>query len=77
MSDFFQPGVVTTLHRLKKDSLERKERELEFYARYNPVALVLPSLYSELKEKALKGILSEIKRVKYINQVIVLSLIHI
>lgn len=71
MADFFQPGVITTLHRLKKDNLERKEMELEFYSRYNPVALVLPSLYSELKEKALKAIISEIKRVKYINQVIV------
>jgi len=71
MSDFFQPGVITTLHRLKKDSLERKETELEFYSRYNPIALVLPSLYSELKEKALKTIVSEIQKVKYINQVIV------
>jgi glucosyl-3-phosphoglycerate synthase len=71
MSDFFQPGVITTLHRLKKVNLERMEVELEFYSRYNPIALVLPSLYSELKEKALKNIISEIKRVKYINQVIV------
>ena len=70
MSDFFQPGVVTTLHRLKKGNLERMEMELEFYSRYNPIALVLPSLYSELKEKALKTIVSEIKRVKYINQII-------
>ncbi len=71
MSDFFQPGVITTLHRLKKDNLERKETELEFYSRYNPIALVLPSLYSELEEKALKTIVSEIQKVKYINQVIV------
>src|SRR4030067_763539 len=71
MSDFFQPGVITTLHRLQKLNLERMEMELEFYSRYNPIALVLPSLYSELKEKALKAIISEIKRVKYINQVIV------
>jgi glucosyl-3-phosphoglycerate synthase len=71
MSDFFQPGVITTLHRLKKNNLERKETELEFYSRYNPIALVLPSLYSELEEKALKTIVSEIQKVKYINQVIV------
>src|SRR4030042_1906266 len=71
MSDFFQTGVITNLHRLKKDNLERKETELEFYSRYNPIALVLPSLYSELKEKALKTITSEIQKVKYINQVIV------
>jgi len=71
MSDFFQPGVITTLHRLKKGNLERMEMELEFYSRHHPTALVLPSLYSELKEKALKTIVSEIQKVKYINQVIV------
>ena len=71
MSDFFQPGVVTTLHRLRKGNLERVEMELEFYSRHHPTALVLPSLYSELKEKALKTIVSELQKVKYINQVIV------
>ncbi len=71
MSDFFQPGAITTLHRLKKGNLERMEMELEFYSRHNPIALVLPSLYSELKEKALKTIVSEIQKVKFINQVIV------
>jgi len=67
MSDFFQPGVITTLHRLKKGNLERMEMELDFYSRYNPIALVLPSLYSELKEKAFQIIVSEIQKVKYIN----------
>jgi len=71
MSDFYQSGVITTLHRLKKIRLERMETELEFYSRHNPIALVLPSLYSELKEKALKTIVSEIQKVKYINQIIV------
>jgi glucosyl-3-phosphoglycerate synthase len=71
MSDFFQPGVVATLHRLKKGNLERMEMELEFYSKHHPTALVLPSLYSELKEKALKTIVSEIQKVKYINQVVV------
>jgi glucosyl-3-phosphoglycerate synthase len=71
MSDFFQPGVISTLHRLKKGNLERMEMELEFYSRHHPTALVLPSLYSELKEKALKAIVSELQKVQYINQVIV------
>ena len=71
MSDFFQPGLITTLHRLRRANLERMEMELEFYCKHHPVALVLPSLYSELKEKALKKIVSEIQKVKYINQVIV------
>ena len=71
MSDFYQAGVITTLHRLKKVNLERMETELELYSKHNPIALVLPSLYSELKEKALKTIVSEIQKVKYINQIIV------
>ena len=71
MTDFFQAGVISTLHRLKKIALERMEMELEFYSRYNPIALILPSLYSELKENALKTIVSEIQKVKYINEVIV------
>jgi glucosyl-3-phosphoglycerate synthase len=71
MGDFFQPGVITTLHRMKKVNLEQMGTELEFFSRYNPIALVLPSLYSELKEKALRTIVSEIEKVKYIRQVIV------
>jgi glucosyl-3-phosphoglycerate synthase len=71
MGDFFQPGLITTLHRLKRGNLERMEMELEFYSRHSPVALVLPSLYSELKEKALKTIVSEIAKIKYINQVVI------
>ena len=68
MTDFFQAGVITTLHRLKKVNLERMEMELEFYSRSNPIALILPSLYSELKEQALKTIISEIQKVKYLNE---------
>ena len=62
MTDFFQPGVITTLHPFKKANLERMETELEFHAKHNPIALVLPSLYSELKEKALQTIVSEIRK---------------
>ena len=71
MGDFFQPGIITTFHRLKKGNLDRMEMELEFYSRHRPISLVLPSLYSELKEKALKTIISELKNVKYIHQVVV------
>ncbi len=71
MTDFFQAGVISTLHRLKKVNLDRMEMELEFYSRYNPIALILPSLYSELNGQALKTIVSEIQKVKYINEVII------
>jgi len=71
MSDFHQTGVVATFHRLGKVDLERIEAELTWYSAERPIALVLPSLYSELKGEALKGIIEELKKVKYVKEVVV------
>ena len=71
MGDFHQTGVITTLHRLGELDIEKLERKLEKYSRERPIALVLPSLYSELEGDALPEIVQEIKKVKYIKQVIV------
>lgn len=71
MSDFYQTGVVATFHRLGRINLEKIEAELSWYANERPIALVLPSLYSELEGDALKGIVRELKDVKYIKEVIV------
>ncbi|MFN3479445.1 MAG: glycosyl transferase [Thermodesulfovibrionales bacterium] len=71
MSDFYQTGVVATFHRLGKVSLEKIEAELSWYANERPIALVLPSLYSELEGEALKGIVRELKEVKYISEIVV------
>ena len=54
MSDFYQNGVVTVLHRLGNPNVERLELELLRYGRTHPIALVLPSLYAELSRPALK-----------------------
>ena len=53
MSDFFQTGVVATLHRLKETGHERLERELMEFSEQRPVGLVLPALYSEFEGDAL------------------------
>ncbi len=71
MADFYQTGVVATLHKLGKVNLEKIEAELTWYTQERPVALVLPSLFSELKGDALKGIVSELKEVKYIKEIVV------
>ena len=55
MSDFHQTGVISTLHRLKKDNLDKLEEELLEFSKDRPIALVLPSLYSELKEEAISS----------------------
>jgi glucosyl-3-phosphoglycerate synthase len=71
MGDFHQSGIITTLHRLGEVNVERLETELEYYSRQNPIALVLPSLFSELKEEAFKSIIDKLKEVRYIREVII------
>ncbi len=73
MADFYQSRLITTLHRLGQPSLERLEAELELYSMVTPIALVLPALYSDVQSKAMKGIVEELKKAKFIKE-IVLSL---
>lgn len=71
MSDFYQTGVVATFHTLGRQNLEKIEAELSWYASARPLALVLPSLYSELQGEALKGIVRELQEVKYVKEIVV------
>lgn len=71
MADFHQGGAISTLHRLGRGDLGRLERELEQHARARPIALVLPCLYSELRDAGLKGIIEQLQGVRYLAQVIV------
>jgi glucosyl-3-phosphoglycerate synthase len=71
MADFYQTGAVATLHRLGKLNLEKIESELTWYSQERPIALVLPSLYSELEGNALKGIIRELSKVTYIKEIVV------
>ena len=71
MADFYQTGVVATFHRLGKVNLEKTEAELTWYTQGRPIALVLPSLYTELEGDALGGIVRELKEVKYIEEIVI------
>jgi len=71
MADFYQTGVVATLHRLNPDGLERLESELEKFAAETPVALVLPALYSEFETPAMRKIADELMRVRYLRRIVV------
>jgi glucosyl-3-phosphoglycerate synthase len=71
VSDFYQTGVVATFHRLGRGDIEKIEAELSWYANERPIALVLPSLYSELDGDALKGIVRELKGVQYVREIVV------
>jgi glucosyl-3-phosphoglycerate synthase len=71
MADFYQTGVVTTLHRLKPNRVERLEQDLERFSRDRPIGLVLPALYSEFETPAMQHIVSELKQVRYLQRIVV------
>ena len=71
MADFHQNGIITTLHKLSHRSLEEMEAELVHFSTSRPMALILPSLFSELEGEALPRIISELQHVPYLSQIII------
>jgi len=77
MADFHQEGVITTLHSLyeafDRDAyIEELENKLVDYAKHQNITLLLPCLYSELKNPdVLDPIVNDISKVKYIHSVVV------
>ncbi len=69
MADFHQNGIITTLHNLSNRSLEELEAELTQFAKQRPMALILPSLFSELETEALPNIVKELQHVPYLSQI--------
>ena len=71
MGDFYQNGIITTLHNLSHRSLDDLEEELHRFAKKRPMSLVLPSLYSELEGEALPHIVQQLKGATYLDEVII------
>ncbi len=71
MADFHQNGVITTLHNLSPRPLDELEGELVKFSKQRPMALILPSLYSELEGPAMPNILSELSQVPYLNHIVI------
>jgi len=71
MGDFYQNGIITTLHNLSQRSLEDMEGELRKFAKTRPMSLILPSLFSELEGDALPNIVQELTKVDYLEEIIV------
>lgn len=69
--DFFQNGTITTLHKLCRRPIEEMEAELKQFSAERPMALILPSLYSELEGPALPKIVEQLKGAQYISDIIV------
>lgn len=71
MGDFYQNGIITTLHNLSRRPLEDIEAELVAFSRERPMALILPSLYSELEGTALPRIVHELQQVPYLSEIVI------
>ncbi|MEO9945338.1 MAG: glycosyl transferase [Paraglaciecola sp.] len=71
MADFYQNGIVTTLHNLSERPIEDLEKELMGFAKKRPMALILPSLFSELEGEALPNIINHLSDVPYLSQVVI------
>lgn len=71
MGDFYQNGIITTLHNLVRRPAEDLEAELMSFRKTRPMSLVLPSLYSELEGPALQNIVQELVKVPYLDQVVI------
>ena len=62
---------MATLHRLGQPDVERLERELLEFSAETPISLVLPCHVKELGTSALRGIIHELKHVRYLKQIVV------
>ncbi len=71
MGDFYQNGVITTLHNLSKRPVEDLEKELVKFSKVRPMALVLPCLYSELEGPAMDNIVDELCKVPYLSKIVI------
>ena len=71
MADFFQTGVVTTLHRLNREADDVIEAELVAIADHNRIGLVLPALYAEFEHPAMQRIVHELRTVRYLKRIVV------
>lgn len=71
MGDFYQSDAITTLHKLAARPVEMLEKELAAFSMERPIALVLPSLISELSGPALANILDEISQVSYLEEIVI------
>ena len=71
MADFHQGGSIATLHNLTKRPLEELEAELVQFSEQRPMGLLLPSLFSELETEAMPNILEEVKKVPYLDQIVI------
>ena len=71
MADFYQNGIVTTLHNLSHRPLNELEDELRSFSQQRPMSLILPSLFSELEGPALSKIIDHLTGADYLSEIVI------
>lgn len=71
MADFYQNGIITTLHNLTNRDLADLEKDLVEFSQERPLGLLLPSLYSELEGDAMPNIVKHIQTVPYLSEIVI------
>ena len=71
IADFYQNGIVATLHNFSNRNYDELEKELIEFSEFRPITLILPSLFSELKGEALPKIIEEISKVKFLKNIVI------
>lgn len=71
MADFYQNGIITTLHNLTNRHISDLENDLVEFSKERPLGLLLPSLYSELEGEAMPNIVKHLKTVPYLSEIVI------
>lgn len=71
MADFYQNGIITTLHNLTHRHIADLESDLLQFSKQRPMGLLLPSLFSELEGEALPNIVQQLKNVPYLSEIVI------
>jgi glucosyl-3-phosphoglycerate synthase len=71
MANFYQNGIVTTMHNLRQRSNEHLEEELKSFSKTRPMGLILPSLFSELEGDAFPDIVDHLCGVPYLSEIVI------
>ena len=71
MGDYFQNGVITTLHDLSGHPPTHLEKDLSEWSHEHPISLIIPALYSEFEGPAMPKIISELEKIDYLSEIII------
>lgn len=71
MPDFFQNGVITTLHDLGTLTRHQLELQLERATAAQPVGLVLPVTAADMRAEPFLRIVEQLEQAKFINEIVV------